>query len=317
MIPAPFKMKTVGSILKSERERKNWSIEEISKFLKIHPKYLKALEEGRYEIFADSVHIKGFLKNYVGFLGLNESEVLAFFRREYNEEFKKGDLKFSKNSLLSPKIVFTPGILVSISIALLVVIFFFYLLYQYRSFASAPELRILNPPEDIVISENVINVYGSTDRDSQVLINGQRVDISEEGKFATTISLPEGVNNLNFLSTNKLGRQSRVTRTIVVEKVKEVLDPEATESAKIAGDLTLEVQVSPNASWMRVEVDNDIKFDGVVLSGAQKLFKGSNSIKIKVGNAGSVKLIVNGKDLGILGPEGEVVEREFKVEESF
>jgi len=309
-------LKTVGSILKSKRDEKGWEIEEISKFLKIHPKYLKALEEGRYEVFSDPVHIRGFLKNYAEFLELNTSEVLAFFRREYKTDLTKSDLKIPSNSLLSPRFVITPQALLGISIVVLVVSFFSYLTYQYRSFASAPHLEIKNPIEDTAISKDIINVYGNTEKDSELYINGQKVEVSEEGGFATTISLTEGVNSLSFLSVNKLGKETKITRTVVVEdtgldEVVSLATPEASSSAEIVDKVLLEASVGPNASWIRVEVDGEVKFDGVVLSGVTQIFEGGESVKIRAGNAGSVKLKVNGDDLGVLGNEGEVSEREF------
>ena len=57
-------MKTVDQILKKARLEKGLSIEEASQKLKIHPKFLEALESGNYEVFAHPLHIKGFLKKF-------------------------------------------------------------------------------------------------------------------------------------------------------------------------------------------------------------------------------------------------------------
>lgn len=81
-------MKKAGEILKENRLKKNLSLSEISQELRIHIRFLEAIENADYSVFSDAVQIKGFIKNYSRFLGLNEGEVMAFWRREYEEDRK-------------------------------------------------------------------------------------------------------------------------------------------------------------------------------------------------------------------------------------
>jgi cytoskeletal protein RodZ len=60
-------MRSVGRLLLSEREKKKLTLQEVYKIVKIHPKYLKALEEDNYSLFEGKVHAKGFLKVYAEF----------------------------------------------------------------------------------------------------------------------------------------------------------------------------------------------------------------------------------------------------------
>ncbi|MGB9682504.1 MAG: helix-turn-helix domain-containing protein [bacterium] len=64
-------------------------------------------------------------------------------------------------------------------------------------------------------------------------------------------------------------------------------------------------------SWLRVTVDNNKVFEGFINKGDHFEWKGVDRIKIRIGNAGGVSVIVNGQDLGVLGKRGEVLEREF------
>ena len=64
-------------------------------------------------------------------------------------------------------------------------------------------------------------------------------------------------------------------------------------------------------SWVRVIVDDKKVFEGFINSGDLYSWKGERSIVIRVGNAGAVNVVLNGKDIGVLGKSGEVVEREF------
>jgi cytoskeletal protein RodZ len=64
-------MESIGSRLKKARQEKNLTLEEIQKKTKIHPRVLKALEEDRPEQILGLTYIKGFLKTYADYLGLD------------------------------------------------------------------------------------------------------------------------------------------------------------------------------------------------------------------------------------------------------
>lgn len=64
-------------------------------------------------------------------------------------------------------------------------------------------------------------------------------------------------------------------------------------------------------SWLRVIVDDKKVFEGFINTGETYSWKGEKKIVIRAGNAGAVNVISNGKDIGVLGKKGEVVEREF------
>lgn len=224
-------MRTVGSILKKAREKKNLSHKEIFQAIKIHPRFLVALEESNWEVFSSSVHAKGFLKNYAEYLGLGVDEVLAFFRREYDEKKNNKKIKNIIKPLSSPRFVVTPGLVLAVTTVVFVTLFFGYVTYQYRSFAGAPILIVDQPQADLTVSDPLLNIVGRTDPDAAILLNGQEVKTSEDGAFSTHITLSEGVNTLNFVAENTLGKTSKVTRTVVVRPTVGS-PPSATESAK-------------------------------------------------------------------------------------
>ena len=63
-------MADVGSTFKRAREEKGLSLEEVYQKLKIHPRILEALEENRGDLALSATHLKGFLRSYAAFLGL-------------------------------------------------------------------------------------------------------------------------------------------------------------------------------------------------------------------------------------------------------
>ena len=69
-------MESPGKFLRKERETRNISLEEISKFTKIKQHYLQALEEDRYELLPAVPYVKGFLNVYAKYLTLNPKDIL-------------------------------------------------------------------------------------------------------------------------------------------------------------------------------------------------------------------------------------------------
>lgn len=307
--------RSVSSILRSARLSKGIDLGEASKVLKIHPRFLRALEDGDYAAFSSPVHLKGFLKNYAAFLGLNVEEILAFFRREYPEEDVRGPSHHLR-PLETRLPILTPERIVPSFIGLLVLVFLAYLFFQYRSFSNAPELVLREPRHDYRTQEATIRVSGKTSSGSVLRINGQEIQLDDQGNFETAITLLDGVNILSFVTENKLGKERRLIRTIVLER--ELADqasvPESSESAQLVRTGKLRVEVQPNAAWVEVFglSDDRVFFQGLMLSGVWQDFSDPVGFRVKTGNAGSTSVTFADQPTVFLGREGEVIEREFR-----
>jgi len=73
-------MQTVGELLRSEREKKGLSLKEIEAAISIRVLYINAIEEGNYEIVPGEVYLKGFIRNYANFLGLDGKKMVDAYR---------------------------------------------------------------------------------------------------------------------------------------------------------------------------------------------------------------------------------------------
>jgi hypothetical protein len=76
----------------------------------------------------------------------------------------------------------------------------------------------------------------------------------------------------------------------------------------IVSSLQLEVSVSDRA-WLLVEVDGVIVQEGLAQSSETFSWNGTERIKLRTGNAGGLSVILNGNDLGTLGPHGGLYEK--------
>ena len=74
------------------------------------------------------------------------------------------------------------------------------------------------------------------------------------------------------------------------------------------------VTQTPLGGTIRVTVtgaNGDSRFEGLVEKGAQQTFRDPSLVRVVIGNAGAVRLNVNGTDLGEPGALGEVASLEF------
>jgi len=69
-------MESPGKFLKKERETRNISLGEISKFTKVKEHYLKAIEEDQYDLLPAVPYVKGFLNVYAKYLTLNPKDIV-------------------------------------------------------------------------------------------------------------------------------------------------------------------------------------------------------------------------------------------------
>lgn len=74
-------MQTVGELLRDEREKKGLSIKEIENAISIRTIYINAIEEGNYKLVPGEVYLKGFIRNYANYLGLNGQEMVDLYRQ--------------------------------------------------------------------------------------------------------------------------------------------------------------------------------------------------------------------------------------------
>jgi transcriptional regulator with XRE-family HTH domain len=82
-----------------------------------------------------------------------------------------------------------------------------------------------------------------------------------------------------------------------------------------AGGVRLELQ-STGRSWLLVVVDEVPVFEGFVASGDARQWEGKTAIRVRVGNAGVVALVVDGQTFKPLGRPGEVIDRTFSRHET-
>jgi len=195
-----------SSLLKNTRLDKEWNLSDISKKIKVPIKYLEAIENETIVDFPQEPYCSLIIKDYGDFLGLNGTEILSLFRRDFDQRRK---IKSTKNSFFS----FTPQFTFTISIIIIVIIFSFYLISEYFKFHQPPKLKV-NWPLESTISTSTIELSGNTDSEATVRINEDLILVDDNGDFQKKINLATGDNKITIESTSPNGKTTIEEKTI-------------------------------------------------------------------------------------------------------
>ena len=210
-------MVRAGEILKEERLKRKLMLSDISKATKIRESYLLAIEKGDYKRLPASTYTQGFVRNYAKCLGLSEQEILAIFRREFDEEktFKvlpEGLVK-EDFSIKKIKLADTAKIIIFLFLILLG-----YILFQYRYAIISPPLEVLSPIEGAVVLSRTVRVSGKTDPNATVYVNNETASLDGDGNFKKVIDVFPGKIKIKVLVINRFGKEKSIERHIEVKR---------------------------------------------------------------------------------------------------
>lgn len=223
--------KKVGELLKEARLMRGKNLDEISDVLKINKAYLKGLEDGNWDIFPAEVYIKGFLKNYAKYLGIDEDRALRTYRREryVDEEVKvldHGQKDVRDLNFRSFRLTKTSVTVFTALVSLVVIILFF--TYQVFVVQQKPPLEITEPlsaqantGEDIKYdtTDDKITIEGKIGVGDSLFLNGEQVFTLGLSQFQIAdLKLESGENKLELESKNQFGISSQL-RLVVIKSV--------------------------------------------------------------------------------------------------
>lgn len=77
-------LQELGSLLKQERERRGLSVREVMDATKISRRNLNALEDGEVKLLPHPVYLKGYLRNYARFVGLDPEPFGAVVDKQWD-----------------------------------------------------------------------------------------------------------------------------------------------------------------------------------------------------------------------------------------
>jgi len=258
----------LGEEFRSAREARSLSLSDVAERLHIRSVYLAAIEDEDWHVIGAPVYVRGFMRTYARFLGLDPEAAVARFAATVpagaQAAAPRPAATANPNEKRTERTSPSLAAVLSIVVAVLVVAFVGYEFFQYRSATPAA------PPV----------AQGSAAPD---------VAVAPPAPAGAVTAAPDAGNDAG-------GSLSAIPPL-----------NSASPAAVAAPTRGLSLRVT-ETSWLRVTVDGTVVLEGTLPPGAAKSFKGKVA-DLRVGNAGGVRIAVNGKPLGPLGASGDVVER--------
>ena len=255
-------MPALGERFRAAREARGLSLSDVSEQIRIRSVYLAAIEDENWGAIGAPVYIRGFLRTYARFLGLDPEEVVASF-----------------NGAPIPSPSASP-----------------------RGSAPAPEpsyIRATTATAEPAAAERssgrsslLIWVAGVIAVALVAYVVYQALTLPRGGSGSQTLAAASPVPSIS--STGEGSAQPSALPS-----------PTPADLGPNSMALTL---TAP--SWLRVTVDGSVSMEGTFPAGTSKTFHGKVAL-VRIGNAGGVQILVDGKDVGKLGNSGDVVERSF------
>lgn len=215
-----FENKTsIGQELRSARQKRAVSLDEVSATTKIQKKYLIAIEENRWHDLPEPIYTRNFLKAYVQFLGKDPTYVLSRFKQErgccdYTEGYKTPRQRVRRSRLMVTPRIFKLCVVCVLAIAVLS-----YLGFQIRSIVQPPTLFVETPKDGLTTNHPIISVSGKIEGEATVFVNKERVLPFANGTFTTEITLERGLNIITVEGEKRYSNPATLYRTVIFDPI--------------------------------------------------------------------------------------------------
>ncbi len=214
--------------LAAARERKGVDLGRAERETKIRARYLAALERGDYRDLHGPVYIKGFLRNYAIYLGLDPDDVVRQWRRERGEEGAPAPLVMPPRPIAEPPrpLTFSPSVIVAALMTVGVLAFGAYLAVQLLRYARPPDLAVTNPPVAVYdvdgsMTSFLLSGTSTAGATIEVTADGRtdpyRTTALGDGTWQIQVELRRGKNEFQITAKNPdTGKVTDTPRTIVI-----------------------------------------------------------------------------------------------------
>ncbi len=268
---------SLGVWLRRSRETRKLDLDDAARTLRIRRRYLQALEMGDYEALPGPIQARGFLRNYVRFLGLPVEDALA----RYDAETGK-----------SPAPIYAGG--------------------GRQTAPRGTDAPVLNrtgertwaPPPPSIEDERAsvrANTSGGVMRVLMGLM-GFFVLVA----LGSLVWLRFGAEPVDQSSQPT----AMATNGTAEQPTADITPSAAPTTFPVAADGTVRVRLVPlSHAWVSLSADAAIVYQGIATPDQVVEASAEEILIVSTGNGGAFQLYVNGTDWGVLGGQGEIVRR--------
>ncbi len=226
----------VGALLRAAREERGIDLFRAERDTKIRARHLAALEDGDDANLPGAVYARGFLRNYATYLGLDPDELAIRWRAERDHApADDGTMVVPPQPIADPHraFTFTPGVIVGLVLALIVVLFAAYVGLQLVRFSQVPPIG-LDGPQVVEMQPDAVTVIlrGSAARRAVVNVRGVTGELlttttaDDRGRWLVELGVGKGRNDFTLFARDpETGRDSAELPVVVTVPVPGITGP--------------------------------------------------------------------------------------------
>lgn len=282
-------MITSGQILKQKRNALGKTVFEVSQETRIQEKYIKALENNEFSEFDSPVFIKGFIKIYSEYIGLDPVKIIALYRRTSEHSSVRKDVKLKKSPFRLKKMI-TPTMVIITAILLIVASLISYLYIQFNKLNLMPTLTITEPTSGQTVNTDQTTIKGTVDDWAEIYINNERVQVVS-GEFTKDITLTLGLNDIKVEARNPKKEGLNVSSNIQIIYAKK----EEVKGEKEATSFTVYVKIEKEPAWVQLNIDGRQVFAQVFSPRTTQKYDVKEEVQFVSGKPNTTKIYVNDK----------------------
>ena len=296
-------MASIGETLRRERQRRNMQLDQVSRELKISPRFLEAIEEENFDRLPAGVFAKSFVRQYARMLGLDEEEAANEVQRALTPPAAAVPQFASGANLTNPAAQRKAPQLPEFSVPRLEA-------WQHvrdrRSSWSSP-LAALGLVVVAMLGCSLI--YGWWQRQRHPVTQPsalalQRQEPAPPPKSAGPDATPAAP------APQEVSRPSEppAARSATAAAPAAGSAARSAETPAVPGEpLAVKVEVTAAEDvWMMARSDGKYLFSGTLKANETRTVEASDTVLLRLGNAGGVTITLNGNPIGEIGPRGQV-----------
>jgi cytoskeleton protein RodZ len=283
-------LKIARKLLKSKREELSLSIEDICRELKLDKKIIKNIESGNFSNFKSYLFLKGYIKNYADFLGIDINLPESRYKKKYKNLNKSRKKESKKKYLNKNKYLFILLIFILLSILFSV--------YKNKDQENI-DVNLISESLEIVETKKLQN-----DDKSNI-----KNEISENTskKIIQKNIVSSGIVNNSLIQNEKIEIENTDNSKIgTIKKDTVILNSDYALENKI--EKILEIKYNKDSWTEIIDSNQDIVFLDLVKKGKILKFSISAPFEILLGNATAVNIKYNNEIVGIsyINPDNNV-----------
>jgi cytoskeleton protein RodZ len=293
-------MSALGERFRAAREARGLTLSEVSERLHIRAVYLAAIEDEHWETIGAPVYVRGFLRSYARFLGIDPEEAVA----EFTATQAAGRSSSRASAQAAPDTSVGGSVSSRLSAAPLEEV------EEARERSRLGPLLWLSGAVAVILVALVVYNYLTFPAETAAVATPSPLPaMTAPASAAPTGSPVPGAVAATGASATALPSATEVASPVPSPgpSGSPGAQPLPSGSPLPPGAGSLTVQVT-DRSWVRVVVDGNVRMEGTFPAGTTRSFAGRIAL-VWVGNAAGVQLAVNGRSLGPLGGPGDVVRR--------